>query len=85
MNADKIHALCLFSALHSWLFWLFKWNHVTSRKINCPTQETLHAKNEETNVNIEFLQPYSIVAADALLEIGTAVISAVLPLNERLS
>jgi hypothetical protein len=27
--------------------------------------------NDETNGNIEFLQPYPVVAADALLEIGT--------------
>jgi hypothetical protein len=36
--------------------------------------EPLHAQNDETNGNIEFLQPYPVVAADALLEIGTAVI-----------
>jgi hypothetical protein len=42
-------------------------------------------KNDETNGNIEFLQPYPVVAADALLEIGTAVISAVLSLDEYLS
>jgi hypothetical protein len=40
---------------------------------------------EETNGSIEFLQPYPVVAADALLEIGTAVISAVLSLDEHLS
>jgi hypothetical protein len=38
-----------------------------------------------TNGNTEFLQPYSVVAADALLEIGTAVISAVLSADEHLS
>jgi hypothetical protein len=48
------------------------------------THEPLHAQNE-TNGNTEFLQPYSVVAADALFEIGTAVISAVLSLNEILS
>jgi hypothetical protein len=31
------------------------------------------------------LQPYPIVAADVLLQIGTAVIPAVLPLDEHLS
>jgi hypothetical protein len=31
------------------------------------------------------LQPYPVVAADALLEIGTAVIPAVLSLDEHLS
>jgi hypothetical protein len=31
------------------------------------------------------LQPYPVVAADALLEIGTAVISAVFSLDEHLS
>jgi hypothetical protein len=41
--------------------------------------------NDETNDNIEFLQPYPVVAADALLEITTAVISAVLSLDEYLS
>jgi hypothetical protein len=38
------------------------------------THEPLHAQNDETNGNIEFLQPYPVVAADALFEIGTAVI-----------
>jgi hypothetical protein len=33
----------------------------------------------------ECLQPYPVVAADALLEIGAAVISAVLALDEHLS
>jgi hypothetical protein len=33
----------------------------------------------------EFLQLYPVVAADALLEIGMAVMSAVLQLNEHLS
>jgi hypothetical protein len=42
-------------------------------------------KKDETNGNIGFLQPYSVVAADALSEIGTAVISAVLSLDEHLS
>jgi hypothetical protein len=43
-------------------------------------------QNDETSSNIEFSQPYPVVAAaDALLEIGTAVISAVLSLDEHLS
>jgi hypothetical protein len=33
----------------------------------------LHAQNDETNGNNEFLQPYPAVATDALFEIGTAV------------
>jgi hypothetical protein len=49
------------------------------------THEHLHAQNDETNGNIEFLQPYPVVAADALFEIGTAVISAVLSLDKHLS
>jgi hypothetical protein len=35
-------------------------------------------KEDETKGNIEFLQPYPVVAIDSLLEIGTAVIPAVL-------
>jgi hypothetical protein len=52
---------------------------------NPSTHEHLHAQNDETNGNIEFLKPYPVVAADALLQIGTAVISAVLSLDEHLS
>jgi hypothetical protein len=37
-------------------------------------------ENNETNGNIEFLQPYPVAAADTLHEIGTAVISAALSL-----
>jgi hypothetical protein len=47
--------------------------------------ESLHSQNDETKDSIEFLQPYHVVAADALLEIGTAVISTVLSLDEHLS
>jgi hypothetical protein len=32
----------------------------------------------ETNDNVEFLQPYPVVAANAMLETGTTLISAVL-------
>jgi hypothetical protein len=35
------------------------------------THKPLHAQNEETRGNIEFLQLYPIAAADALLEIST--------------
>jgi hypothetical protein len=34
--------------------------------------QPLHAQNDETNGNTEFLQPYPVVEADALLEIGMA-------------
>jgi hypothetical protein len=47
----------------------------------CSTHETLHTKNDETIDSVEFLQPYCVVAADALIEIGTAVISSVLSLD----
>jgi hypothetical protein len=45
------------------------------------THGPLHAQNDATKGNIEFLQQYPVVAADALLEIGTAAISAVLSLD----
>jgi hypothetical protein len=49
------------------------------------TYEHLHAQQGETSSSTEFLQPYPGVAADALLEIGTAVISVVLLLDDYLS
>jgi hypothetical protein len=49
------------------------------------THEPLREQNDENNGNIESLQAYHVVAADALLEIGTAVISAFLSLDEHLS
>jgi hypothetical protein len=49
------------------------------------THEPHHAQNDETFDNIEFLQPYPVVAADTLPEISTAVISAVSSLDEHLS
>jgi hypothetical protein len=49
------------------------------------THEHLHAQNDETRGSTEFLQPYPILTDDALLEIGTVVISAVLSLDEHLS
>jgi hypothetical protein len=48
------------------------------------THEPLHAQNEETN-DIDFLQPYTVAAGDAPLEISTTVITAVLSLDEHLS
>jgi hypothetical protein len=42
---------------------------------------TFEYKNDYANANIEFLHPYPVDAADALLEIGTAVISAVFQLD----
>jgi hypothetical protein len=41
--------------------------------------------NNEINGNIKFLQPYSTVAADVLLEISMVKVSAVLSLSEHLS
>jgi hypothetical protein len=38
------------------------------------THERLHAQTDETDGNIELLQPYPAVAADALLEIVTDAI-----------
>jgi hypothetical protein len=48
------------------------------------THELLLAQNDEPIGNIEFLQPYP-VAADAMLETDTALISAVISLDEHLS
>jgi hypothetical protein len=47
--------------------------------------ETSHAQNDKTYVNVELLLLYPAVAADALLVIGTAIISAALSLEEHLS
>jgi hypothetical protein len=49
------------------------------------THEQLHAQNDETNANIEFLHQYPVVAVDALLDIGTVVVLAGLWLDEQLS
>jgi hypothetical protein len=43
------------------------------------------AANDEINDRIKFSQPYPVVAADALLQIGKAVISTVLSLDKHLS
>jgi hypothetical protein len=45
----------------------------------------LPQKADETNGWIEFLQPYPVVVADTLLEIGMAVISVFLSLDQHLS
>lgn len=42
-------------------------------KINRPTHELLQAQNDDTNGNIEFLKLFPVVAADELLETGTAI------------
>jgi hypothetical protein len=52
--------------------------------LNQRRNKLLHAQNEKTNSNIEFLKPYPVVASDAVLEICTAVVSAVLSLDEHL-
>jgi hypothetical protein len=54
-------------------------------KRNPITHKPLHAQDDETNGSTELLQPYPVVAAGELLEIGTAVISPVLLLDEHLS
>jgi hypothetical protein len=46
--------------------------------------EYRHVRNDETSGSVEFLQPYAVAAEDALLEIGMAVSSAVLLLEEHL-
>jgi hypothetical protein len=40
-------------------------------------RESLYIQNNESNGNIEILQPYPITAADPLVEISMAIISAV--------
>jgi hypothetical protein len=49
------------------------------------TRVPSHTQNHETNGSIEFLQPYPIVAADALLVNGMAVISVDLSINKHFS
>lgn len=48
------------------------------------TQKHSYRKIDGTNANIEFLQPYHVVA-DTLLEIGSTVISGILYLDKELS
>jgi hypothetical protein len=65
---------------------LNKWNNYFCQLLNIQsvsfkTQPKLLHMNYETNRNIELLQLYPVAAANALLEIGTAVIS----LDEHLS
>jgi hypothetical protein len=43
------------------------------------------ACNNKTNGNSKFLQPYYVTAADALLEIGMAIISTIYSLSKHLS
>jgi hypothetical protein len=45
----------------------------------------LHTRNVESNGNMALLQPHPVVAVDAVFEISTAMISAVLSLDEHLS
>jgi hypothetical protein len=49
------------------------------------TYERLHTQNDETTGNFEFLESCPVTVVDALSEIGTAVISAALSLDELLS
>lgn len=49
------------------------------------SQEFLHAKNNQNNNKIEFLQSHSLAEADALLEIGMVIVSDILLLNKHLS
>jgi hypothetical protein len=49
------------------------------------SQICLPHKKDETSGATEFLRPYPAAAADALLEIGTAMVTAALSLDERLS
>jgi hypothetical protein len=53
--------------------WLLRMNHFT------------HKTKQPVTDNIEFLQPYPVVAVDALLEISTALNSAVLSFDGHLS
>jgi hypothetical protein len=45
----------------------------------------MNAFMHKTTKQTEFLQPYPVVANDAMLEIGTAAISNVLSLDKHLS
>jgi hypothetical protein len=47
--------------------------------------EPLHTRDDETDGNIKFLQPYPVVAADALIYTSTASTSNDLSLDEHLS
>jgi hypothetical protein len=60
-------------------------NTVFCLKCNPTTHKPFHTQNNTANSNIEFLQLYPAVAADALLAVGMALISAALSLNEHLS
>jgi hypothetical protein len=64
--------------------------HRTYRKLNTETNlttthEPRHSRKNKTNDNSAYMQPYSIVASDAVLDFGTAVITDVLSLDKHLS
>jgi hypothetical protein len=74
-------ATCGFSALQSRLFWLL-YNYSSGatlhwNKGDCPTHERLHAQVDEIDGSVGFVQLYSVIAADVLIGIGTALISAI--------
>jgi hypothetical protein len=61
-------------------FYLYRVFHLKRNHNYCTWTPFRHKTTKP--MTTEFLQPYSVVAAYALLEIGTAVISAVLSLDE---
>jgi hypothetical protein len=84
MQMSFVHCVWVFSTSQLVVLTAYVTNQVQPRKSNCPIHEPLHAQNDETNGNVEFLQPYPVFAADVLLEIGMTVISAILSLVEHL-
>jgi hypothetical protein len=48
------------------------------------THECFYTQSDKTSGSIEFFHPYAVVAADALFEIGMAIISALLSFIEHL-
>jgi hypothetical protein len=85
-----LSTLLLPCALSAWYFkqpyYIFSYTECSILNTTLTTtHEHLHSQNNETNGNIEFLQLYPVVAADALLEISILVISDVLLLDEHLS
>jgi hypothetical protein len=64
--------------------WLYTDCSISNATLNTK-HKPLHAQNDETNGNFEFFHPYPVVATEALLDICTSVISAVLSLDEHLS
>jgi hypothetical protein len=65
-------------------FFTYRMLHL-KRNLNYYTWTPWRTKWRNKRQYIEFLQAYPIVAADALFEIGMAVIAAVLSLDEHLS